>query len=398
MRKDPAGNYLQTLPLKISTAIERRRAGELFRKAIEAAPSGMVLVNDEHSISFANRMAETLFHNTAEEMVGMPFRHLCLFEGVASAEQSDDWVEELVERGGEGGLVETIGMRVDGHQFPMEVGANEIQIHGETFYLFSLKDITHRRQRESERLRYIKRLEEVNAELEDRNRELDDFASIISHDLSSPLATVKMTLELVRKKIKTNGADEDHVLERCLDSAKEAIGCIANLVHKVLDFSEKGRRAIQLEDIDLTDCVETALGSLDSMIQRTGAIVRVGELPVLPCDRVLVGQVFQNLIQNSLKFHKPGVQLEIDVFSEDRKGQDIMVVKDNGLGHESKNSSQMFQPFQYFHSHDHHEGRGLGLGICKRIVEKHGGRDLGRTKPRRRNLRQVHPIRTPLYS
>ncbi|MCA9426942.1 MAG: PAS domain S-box protein, partial [Candidatus Omnitrophica bacterium] len=373
VRKDAAGVYLQSLPIKISTAIERRKAGELFRLAIEAAPSGMLLVDDQQEITFANRMAEEIFGNSSEELVGLPFRQVCMYEDPEVALRPEDLAKTLVEKGRNRELVEAIGIRKDGVQFPMEVGASEIDIHGDPYYLFSVKNIARRKRRETERNRHIQRLERLNAALEERNRELDDFASILSHDLNSPLATIKMSIEFLRKRLEKDRGQDDRVLEETLDGAREAITCVSELVNRVLDFTEKGRQAIRQEEVGLTECVEKAIATLQADIEKSGADIQVQSLPKIQCDRVLVTQVFQNLIQNSIKFHKPGDPTRIEVYSEDLDGREAFVVRDNGLGHESKHSIRMFQPFQYFHSHDHHEGRGLGLGICRRIIEKHGG-------------------------
>jgi len=213
-------------------------------------------------------------------------------------------------------------------------------------------------------------LSKANADLEARNRELDEFTYIASHDLQEPLRKLSAYSDLLQEDIKKSDQDE---VGRDLGVLASAAGRMQKLVQDLLALSRYGRRSMKLEDVSLDDIVDMALDALALRIEETGAELVRSDLPVIRGDRSLVVQLYQNLIGNALKFcgdKPPRVELTAETVS----GCWTLGVADNGIGLDPKYAEQIFSPFKRLHGRDDYEGTGIGLAICRKIVERHGGR------------------------
>jgi signal transduction histidine kinase len=213
-------------------------------------------------------------------------------------------------------------------------------------------------------------LERTNRELVAVNAELDDFTNVASHDLQEPLRTLTAFSDMLRK-------DLDQSLP---EKAAQDVGFITDaakrmqtLIQDLLALSRAGRVAKKREKVSLGECADLALEALAIRMKETGARVTRDELPEVWGDSTLLTQLYQNLIGNALKFcgdQAPIIRLTV----EERDGSPVFGVKDNGIGIESKYAQQIFQPFRRLHSHAQYEGSGIGLAICRKIVERHGGK------------------------
>ena len=213
-------------------------------------------------------------------------------------------------------------------------------------------------------------LEHKNRELVALNAELDEFTHMASHDLQEPLRTLTAFSDLLRKDL-TQSLPERAA--RDLGFITDAAKRMQTLIRDLLALSRAGRVAKKREKVSLHECADRALEALAMRMKETGAQVMREELPDVWGDSTLLTELYQNLIGNALKFsgdQRPIIQLTF----EERDGGQIFGVKDNGIGIEPKYAPQIFQPFRRLHGGAEYEGSGIGLAICHKIVDRHGGK------------------------
>jgi len=213
-------------------------------------------------------------------------------------------------------------------------------------------------------------LERTNRELSFLNAELDDFTHMASHDLQEPLRTLIAFSDLLRKDL---GQSLPERAAQDLGFIADAAKRMQTLIQDLLALSRAGRVAKKRERVSLDECADRALEVLVMRVRETGAEVTRHALPQVWGDSTMLTQLYQNLIGNALKFcgdQRPIIQLTF----EEKNGDQILGVKDNGIGIEPKYAPQIFQPFLRLHGRAEYEGSGIGLAICRKIVERHGGR------------------------
>jgi signal transduction histidine kinase len=236
--------------------------------------------------------------------------------------------------------------------------------------------LEHKRDKEALAERTMQ-LERTNRELVTLNAELDDFTHMASHDLQEPLRTLATFSDLLRKDLGQSLPDRAAKdLGFIIDAAKR----MQTLIQDLLALSRAGRLPKKREKVSLAGCVDQALQALAARLKETGAQVRRDELPEVWGDSTLLAQLYQNLIGNALKFceeQSPIIRLTV----EEWDGEQVLGVKDNGIGIEAKYAQQIFQPFRRLHARAEYEGSGIGLAICRKIVERHGGRIWVQSEP-----------------
>ena len=223
-------------------------------------------------------------------------------------------------------------------------------------------DITDQRKAE-------KGLEIYAHELERSNSELENFAYIASHDLQEPLRMVASYLQLLHRRYgdQLNG-DAEEFINFAIDGAKRMQG----LIHGLLEYSRIGTRGGELVTIDMNAVVAESLHNLSILIEEVGGKVKVQELPELVGDHTQLVQLFQNLIGNALKFIGEETP-EIHIAAEKQLEKWVFTVEDNGIGIDPKFQDRIFRIFQRLHTQQEYPGTGIGLAVCQRIVERHGG-------------------------
>jgi signal transduction histidine kinase len=205
-------------------------------------------------------------------------------------------------------------------------------------------------------------------ELERSNEELERFGSVVSHDLQAPLATVSMYAQLLERRHGDELGDD----RRIVDGICAATGHARELIRDLLDYSKAGRGELRRDEVDSNRLVSEVLDLLAAPIEEAGAAVIVGDLPVLRGDPGNLRQVFQNLIGNAIKFtdSRPEVRVTADL----QDGFWRFSVADNGIGMDPADARDIFEPFHRLHGEGTYAGTGIGLAVCERIVEHHGGR------------------------
>lgn len=228
----------------------------------------------------------------------------------------------------------------------------------------------------TERTRAQVALQQSLADLATRNRELQDFAFVASHDLQEPLRKIRsFTDRLIRRH--AEGLDEQ--ARDYLDRSGKAAARMQLLIENLLAYSRVTSQGKPFQPVDLNRVLAGVLDDLETTIEQAGAAVDVGELPTLPGDPSQLGQVMQNLVANALKFRAPDRAPRVAVTAQREVSDDGLAgwhlsFQDNGIGFEPKYGERIFAPFQRLHARHEFEGTGIGLAIVRKIVERHRGR------------------------
>ena len=224
--------------------------------------------------------------------------------------------------------------------------------------LLAMEDVTERRR--------------ATQEIAERTRELERYATVASHDLQEPL-----------RKIRTFGA---LLVEECADALGESgreyvermsagAARMQALIDDLLTLARTSTSATRSTRVELRSIVRGAMADLEVALSESGGVVEIGELPAVHADPVQMRQLFKNLLANAIKFRRPGVPPRV-IVSARREGPPSMtevLVSDNGIGFEDRHAEQIFDPFQRLHGRHEYGGNGIGLALCRRIVERHRG-------------------------
>jgi signal transduction histidine kinase len=216
-------------------------------------------------------------------------------------------------------------------------------------------------------------LDDRNEDLRRSNQELEQFAYVASHDLQEPLRKVTSFVQLLQQRYQGQLDDRaDQYIEFAVDGALR----MQQLISDLLAFSRVGRDTDRFEVVPMTDCVRHALENLESAMIDGGAHADVGRLPDIWGDRALLTSLWQNLIANSVKFHSEGAAPEVSIDAELRSERHEwqFSITDNGIGIEPRFAERVFVIFQRLHGRDSYPGTGIGLALCEKIVDFHGGR------------------------
>jgi PAS domain S-box-containing protein len=337
-----------------------RRSEELYRRAIEAAGAVPYYLDAKTGgYEFIGELVDRLTGYTREEVTPALIEKVVLEEiplrtGEGSTEEQGG---PLSGREGEERRVDYRIRTKNGSTRWISNAAVQVFDAGKTVgWLGILQDITDRKGWEEELL--------------SRNRELDEFSNMASHDLQEPLRKLISFSQLLASDL---GENLNEAARNDLNSIIEASNRMRKLIQDLLALARAGRAGVAVEEVSLDDCVDEALLSLVDRIEKTGAVIERDALASAQGNRVLLTQVYQNLIANSLKFireNPPCVWLT----HEQVGGVSVFGVRDNGIGIDTPYQQQIFVPFRRLHGRDEYEGTGIGLAICKRAVERLGGR------------------------
>ncbi|MGB9202106.1 sensor histidine kinase, partial [Methanobacterium sp.] len=227
----------------------------------------------------------------------------------------------------------------------------------------SARDITERKEAE-------KVLKLRLDELARSNAELEQFAYISSHDLQEPLRMIASYLQLLERRYKGElDAKADKYIKFSVDGATR----MQNLIDDLLDFSRVTTQANELKPTDLESVYTDVLSNLEVLISENDAIIKHETLPIIIADKTQISQVFQNLINNAIKFRSKD-QPKINITVKEEDNQWLFAVQDNGIGIDPKHSDRIFEVFKRLHKRRDYPGTGIGLAICRKIIERHGGR------------------------
>jgi len=228
----------------------------------------------------------------------------------------------------------------------------------------------YRNRQEAERKLAEERLKEIMAELERSNKDLEQFAYVASHDLQEPLRMVSSYTQLLAERYQ---GQLDEKAQKFIDYAVDGATRMQTLINDLLAYSRVGTRGKSMELTDTHDLLGQAMKNLIVTIEKSRAIITNEELPMVQVDAVQFVQVFQNLINNAIKFRGDDIP-RIHISARDHGQEWVFSIKDNGIGIDNKYADRIFIIFQRLHTRQDYPGTGIGLAICKKIVERHNGR------------------------
>ncbi len=260
---------------------------------------------------------------------------------------------------------ETVRRAKDGTLLPVSLTVSPIRDKTGTIIGMSkiIRDITDRKQAEQAQLLLAEELKRSNAELQ-------QFASVASHDLQEPLRGVAGCLEIIEETYKGKLDDKaDKLIRHAVDGASR----MHALIDDLLSLSRVTTNEMTIQPADLSAVLNCALENLELPIKESLAVITHDDLPVLAADSTHLVQLFQNLLSNAIKFRSDS-PLKVHIGAKCEDGHWLFFVRDNGIGFEQVYTDRIFLPFKRLHSKDQYPGTGIGLAICKRILERHGGR------------------------
>jgi len=345
-----------------------------FEGLLDSAPDAIVIVNEEGKIQLINHQCEHVFGYTKEQLqqqeisILLP-QHLPGNQALNEHLFSDS---ELLPQNGM--TLEATGFRQDGTEFPAEISLSPLETTEGRVITAAIRDISEKKKLENEireaNITLEKKVKQRTAELESKNKELEQFAYVASHDLQEPLRTISGFVELLHKQYKTK---LDDTADTYINYTIQASDRMKVLIKDLLDYSRLGREK-HFTRVDCNGLMAEVLADLDKIIKDTDAKIVTGHLPVInnafPTELKLL---FQNLVTNSIKFRQPGVRPEIAIDAFRENGHWRFSIRDNGIGIETQYLERIFIIFQRLHNRSQYEGSGIGLAHCKKIVELHGG-------------------------
>lgn len=346
-----------------------------YRVFIEKMTEGAVTLSQAGIILYCNSQFASMVGLPLSTVIGMPFENFIRTENKDAYQNifQKCWREDCK------GEVELIA---ENGTTPVQLSLTALELEEGISLSIILTDLTAQKKTQQQLEQKALQLAEMNQALELSNHDLQQFASVASHDLQEPLRKIQIFSNLLGER---SGIaltpDSKKYLEKIIDSA----GRMKTLILDVLNYSKLSANDNTFECIDLNEVVNELLEDFELIIQEKEATINAGNLPCIEVNRGQIRQVFQNLISNALKFSKkeqaPVINISAKRFEKksfDSNEQEdgpfcFISIKDNGIGFDERYVANIFALFERLHSKDVYEGTGIGLAITKKIIEKHNG-------------------------
>ncbi len=346
-----AGDALQSDHIKL----------RLLQMMEEVEDYAILLLDQSGNIESWNKGAQRIKGYSAEEVIGKNFR---IFYSAADCLM--DTPGEILREAAAKGTINREGWRVKKDQSMFWGSVTMTAIHDEQGATIGFAKIT--RDLTQQRLAE-KTIRQHAQQIERKNKELEQFVYIASHDLQEPLLNLTNFVELLQYEY---GPLFDETAGMYFDVITQGASRMRNLIRCLLDYSRLGQQ-IELKEVDCQALLESIQSDLSVSIKNAQATIHVEPLPTLVGYETELNQLFQNLLSNALKFRKPGIAPQIQVRAERQATSWCFRISDNGIGIAPEFKEKIFLIFQRLHEREAYEGNGIGLAHCKKIVEMHGG-------------------------
>jgi PAS domain S-box-containing protein len=372
IEKDSAGKPLKIIGTHTDITDRKNAEADLdkmqkqFQAFMEHTPAMAWIVDNKTVYQFTNANYLKTFYkdsgegNSHQELTGKSFYELFPHEIAEEYKRNNDIVFNSNK------ILETIepSINKDGSSITLKVFKFPLQISDNVILLGGIAiDIT-------EHINAEENLRVLNEQLTTSNKELEQFAYIASHDLQEPLRMVSSFMQLLEKKYKPQ---LDETAKQYIDFAVDGAERMKTLILDLLSFSRIGTEKQINDAVDINVIIKEVKLNLAASIAESNAKIKAGTFPVIQANRIQMVQLFQNLISNAIKYRSERTP-EIEIGYNDESTHYIFYVKDNGIGIDSNYFEKIFIIFQRLHNKTAYPGTGVGLSICKKIVEKHGGK------------------------
>lgn len=349
-----------------------------YRVFIENMNEGAITLSQEGLILYANAAFTTMAGVQPGSALGAVFSNLLTKDSVPDF---TDFLERVWKSDGKAFVVLTNGTR----RIPCQLSATQLAIEAGPVLSVIVTDLTAQKDAEAQLKEKAARLQEAVHELESSNHDLQQFASVASHDLQEPLRKISVFGGMLRKSL---GGKLEGIDAMALDKIIASSARLKTMVGDVLSFSRLAGKTPDAEPeyTDLNMVVAEVLDDFEVLIKECDAQVSVGTLPVVDVSTGASRQVFQNLISNALKFSRAGVpcvlriepmpetsEVQIEEAYRDVNRYALVSVADNGIGFDENFRDRIFDLFQRLNTKDNYEGSGIGLAVAKRLMERAGG-------------------------
>jgi len=361
-----------------------RENEEASSQLINNAPEGIVVIDEESHILLWNPKAEVIFGWNEEEIRGMTLMDTIIPSDFRQAHaQGIDRLQST----GIGPLlnqtIEVTALKKDGSSFYISLTISRSVRAGKPIYIAFIRDITHEKATELKLVEQQIQLAQKNRELEHNNQELMAFNYIASHDLQEPVRKIQIFSNLI---LENGGVQLPVAVKDYLGRISSAAAHMHGLIDALIAFSRASSLEGTFEQTDLNAILSEVEAQLKDRVAELGAVIIISKVPVLRGIPFQLQQLFENLISNSLKYRHQGVIPHIQISSElvpgsQLEGKEVDIeldyyrisVTDNGIGFEQRYAEKVFELFQRLHNRKEYTGTGIGLAICKKIVQNHGG-------------------------
>ncbi|HLY99808.1 MAG TPA: PAS domain S-box protein [Candidatus Angelobacter sp.] len=349
-----------------------RESEKRVRQIITSATDAFISVDRNDQITEWNPRAEALFGWSKADVTGQPLhttivppryreQYLQYLKHLASISDAETRNSRLLE---------LRSLHRSGREISIEVSISRAHCDGGDRFNAFVRDITERKLAQEEIRKLNADLHSRVLDLEARNRELESFSYSISHDVRAPLRHIAGFSDLLAEECEKQISPTGH---EYLGRIQNAVARTQRLIEDLLRFSRLGEQGLNQQRTKLNEVTEQVVASLQSEITGRAISWEISTLPEIKCDTALVTQVFWNLISNAIKFTSTRSPAVISIGQCEENGDQVLFVRDNGVGFDMRYASRLFAPFQRLHGQDEFEGTGVGLAIAERIIHKHGG-------------------------
>ncbi|MCB0163505.1 MAG: PAS domain S-box protein [Anaerolineae bacterium] len=341
-----------------------------FRTILEAAPDAIVIINENGRIVLVNAQTELLFGYKRAELLNQPVEQLMPhhFQDAHFHHRRQYLSNPQVRPMGNG--LELFGLRHDGGEFPVEVSLSPLETAEGRLITAIIRDVTEKNQAANQIKRYNIQLKHQAEALEQSNLELQQFAYVAAHDLQAPLRTINGFMQLLQHHYQGRFDERaDDWINRAVNSTKQ----LEMVIYDILAYSRVDAQTRPFEPTSLNEIFDELTTMLTTTIREARARVTRDNLPTVIGDRPQLTQVLQNLIGNGLKYHSDlPAHIHISAKKEDEHW--LIAVRDNGIGIERQHHQRIFEIFRRLHSQQEYPGSGIGLAVCRRVAQRHGGK------------------------
>lgn len=331
-----------------------------FRLLLDATPEAIAVADPSGHILFVNQELQRIFGYASQELHGKPVDTL-LVGGVEKSDTEKNLSSRLEHFVAANNSLD--GLRKDGTEFPIEVSSSSVRLGTGPVVVCVIRDVTEQRQA-------LNVLQYIGEELRSRNKDLEQFTYLASHDLKEPLRSISSFVDLLKDAL---DASPDATTVQALRFIGDGVERMTQLVHDLLEFSRTGHVG-DFKEVNLNGIMDDVRSNLTARLNDSNATLEVGPMPVVKARANDMRLLFQNLVSNAAKFQPADRAPHIEVSAEHGEGEWLFHVKDNGIGIDPKEAKAIFRPFHRLHDRETFEGTGIGLAHCQKIVERHDGR------------------------